>query len=146
MRCPFCSHPDTSVVDSRISDVEVRRRRECERCDKRFTTYEKAELELRILKKDGRRELFDRTKIKLGLLKACHKRPISEEQVDAVVSKVEQKIHRLGREEVASTIIGSIAMKELLKLDQVAYVRFASVCKAFDDPQLFEKELELLKD
>ncbi len=146
MRCPFCSHDNTHVVDSRVSDVEVRRRRECSSCHERFTTYETAELELCVIKKDGRREPFTIEKIHNGIVHACNKRPITTEQISVSIRKIEQKVRRLGKEEIKSSVIGTIVMKELLKLDKIAYLRFASVCKAFDDPKLFEKEIELLKD
>lgn len=146
MHCPFCSHGDTKVVDSRLSDVEVRRRRECEKCSRRFTTYETAELELTVVKKDGRREQFDPEKVRTGIIKACNKRPITPEQIELVTHKIEQKVRTMGKEEVRSGVIGTTVMKELLKLDKIAYLRFASVCKAFDDPKLFEREIALLQD
>ncbi len=146
MECPFCSHNDTKVVDSRVSHVEVRRRRECEKCEKRFTTYETAALELTVLKKNGGREKFDALKIRDGIARACSKRPITTEQIQAISGKIEQKIHNMSNEEVKSSVIGNLVMKELIKVDKVAYLRFASVCKSFDDPKLFEKELALLKD
>ena len=146
MKCPFCSHDDTDVVDSRVNESEVRRRRECAKCAKRFTTYEKPELELTILKKDGGREPFDIIKVKAGIEKACSKCPITPEHVAAMVSKVEQKVRTAGKEEIKSDFVGRLVMKELLKADKIAYLRFASVCKSFDDPKLFEKEIALLKD
>ncbi len=146
MRCPFCSHKDTNVIDSRVNEAEVRRRRKCSKCSKRFTTYENPELELRVIKKDGRRETFSREKIKLGIAKACNKRPITPEQIEEITGKVEQKVRNMGKEELRSFIIGNTIMRELIKVDKVAYLRFASVCKAFDDPKLFEKEIALLKD
>ena len=146
MECPFCSHLDTKVVDSRVSHIEVRRRRECEKCEKRFTTYETASLELTVLKKNGGRERFVREKIRDGIARACSKRPITEEHIEAMTNTIEQKVRNLGREEIKSSVIGTLVMKELLKADKVAYLRFASVCKSFDDPKLFERELALLKD
>src|SRR3989344_347042 len=146
MHCPFCSHTDTKVVDSRVNELEVRRRRECEKCDKRFTTYENAEIEISVVKKDGQHEAFISDKVRNGIIKSCHKRPVTPEQVEAIVSKIEQKVRNLGKWEVKSEIIGRLVMKELLKLDKVAYIRFASVCKSFDDPALFEKELSLIQD
>ncbi len=146
MRCPFCSFADTRVVDSRVTEQEVRRRRECEKCAKRFTTREIASLELVVMKKDGRREPFQRGKILSGLLKACNKLPITQEQLEQLTEKVERKLYRLRKAEVPSTVIGETVMKELRRLDHVAYLRFASVCKAFTDPKLFEEELALLKN
>jgi len=146
MHCPFCSHIDTKVVDSRVNELEVRRRRECEKCDKRFTTYENAEIEISVVKKDGQHEAFISDKVRNGIIKSCHKRPVTPEQVEAIVSKIEQKVRNLGKWEVKSEIIGRLVMKELLKLDKVAYIRFASVCKSFDDPALFEKELSLIQN
>ena len=146
MNCPFCSFQDTRVIDSRVNDLEVRRRRDCPKCAKRFTTYEKAELELVVVKKDNSREQFTKDKIRSGLIKACHKRPITPEQIEVMVSKIEQKARRTGKWEIKSDIIGRLAMKELMKTDKVAYLRYASVCKAFDDPQLFKKELAMLYD
>ena len=146
MHCPFCSHPDTKVVDSRVNELEVRRRRECEKCDKRFTTYETAEIEISVVKKDGQHEAFISDKVRNGIIKSCHKRPVTPEQVEAIVGKIEQKVRNLGKWEVKSDVIGRLVMKELLKLDKVAYIRFASVCKSFDDPALFEKELSLIQD
>lgn len=146
MHCPFCSFEDTKVIDSRVNELEVRRRRECEKCEKRFTTYETAEIELTVLKKDGQHESFNRDKVRNGIIKSCHKRPVTPEQVEAIVSKIEQKVRNLGTWEVKSQVIGRLVMKELLKLDKVAYLRFASVCKSFDDPALFEKELSLIQE
>jgi transcriptional repressor NrdR len=146
MHCPFCSHTDTKVVDSRVNELEVRRRRECEKCDKRFTTYENAEIEITVLKKDGQHEAFLADKVRNGIIKSCHKRPVTPEQVEEIVAKIEKKVRNLGKWEVKSDVIGRLVMKELLKLDKVAYIRFASVCKSFDDPALFEKELSLIQD
>jgi len=146
MNCPFCSFQDTKVIDSRVNELEVRRRRECTKCDNRFTTYEKAELELVVIKKDGSKESFSRDKLRGGLIKACHKRPITPEQIELMIVRVEQKARRTGKWEIKSDIIGRLVMKELMKIDKVAYLRFASVCKAFDDPQLFKKELAMMYD
>ena len=144
MHCPFCAFNDTKVVDSRVNELEVRRRRECEKCAKRFTTYEKAEIEVQVLKKNGQQELFSKDKVRNGLIKACHKRPVTPEQIEEIVERVERKVRQSGLWEVKSMFIGRIVMKELLKMDKVAYLRFASVCKAFDDPQLFKKELAIM--
>ena|SRR3989344_4062501 len=145
MHCPFCSFDDTKVIDSRVNELEVRRRRECDKCTKRFTTYEKAEIDLIVKKKDGHCEEFSKDKIKEGILKACHKRPINAEQIEQVVSKVEQKARNTGKWEVKSSVLGRLVMKELMKIDQVAYLRYASVCKAFDNPTHFSEEVALLK-
>jgi transcriptional repressor NrdR len=146
MRCPFCSHVDTRVVDSRVSEGEVRRRRECEKCVKRFTTYETAAVELIILKKDGRKEHFSREKVLKGLAKACQKLPVSDEELERVAAKVERKLYRSRKAEIQSMLVGKAVMKELLKVDHVAYLRFASVCKGFDDPKLFEEEIAFLRN
>jgi transcriptional repressor NrdR len=145
MLCPFCTRHDTKVVDSRVNELEVRRRRECTRCSKRFTTYEKAEVEVAVLKKDGQREPFNRDKIRRGLINAAHKRSITAVQIEAIIDKVERKTRKTGNWEIKSSILGRFVMKELLKIDKVAYLRFASVCKAFDDPLLFHEELALIK-
>ena len=146
MYCPFCSSSDTKVVDSRVNELEVRRRRECIKCSKRFTTYEKAELELTVIKKDGRKEPFDRSKIERGLVLSCNKTPVTEEQIEAITDKVEMKVRNLNKEEVKSAVIGNMITKELLKKDRVAYLRFVSVYKGFDHPKMFAKEVALLKD
>lgn len=146
MNCPFCSFQDTKVIDSRVNELEVRRRRECEKCTRRFTTYEKAELELIVIKKDNSKEQFDHDKIRNGIIKACHKRPILAEHIELMVARIEQKARRSGKWEIKSDIIGRLVMKELMKVDKVAYLRYASVCKSFDDAQLFKKELAMLYD
>jgi transcriptional repressor NrdR len=144
MKCPFCPTTESKVIDSRISkdgDI-IRRRRECERCGKRFTTYERVEEPLpAVVKKDGRRETFDRIKIIGGLRKACQKRPISTETINEIADKVEGFVLELGEPEVQSTKIGERVMEELHKLDEVAYVRFASVYRSFKDINEFMKEL-----
>ena len=145
MNCPFCSFDDTKVIDSRVNELEVRRRRECDKCSKRFTTYEKAEIDLIVKKKGGHSEEFSRDKIRAGIIKSCHKRPVTAEQIEQVVSKVERKTRNTGKWEVKSSVIGRLVMKELMKIDQVAYLRYASVCKAFDDPRHFSEELAMLK-
>ena len=150
MRCPFCSHLESKVVDSRLSKEggAVRRRRECLRCARRFTTYEQIEDVLpSVIKKDGRRESFDRHKILQGLKKACEKRPISVDTLESVADRIEKKIQELGKTEVHSRRIGEEVMNELHDLDQVAFVRFASVYREFQDLGEFMNELkELLKD
>ncbi|MBI4158669.1 transcriptional repressor NrdR [Candidatus Woesearchaeota archaeon] len=150
MKCPYCNHSETKVVDKReTDDLDVtRRRRECLKCGKRFTTYERVEgIELIIVKKDGRREAFDKEKLKRGLVRACEKRPVPVEQIDKIIDKVEAEIRRLDTKEVRSSIVGDKITKELKKLDQVAYIRFASVYRSFADVTDFQKELkDLLKD
>ena len=145
MKCPFCSHRQDKVVDSRSTseDNAVRRRRECLQCGRRFTTYEYVEeISLRVIKKDGRREPFDRKKILTGLLKACEKRPISIEKLENLISHIERTIQRRFDKEVNSREIGELVMGHLAKLDEVAYVRFASVYRQFKDVSQFMKELE----
>jgi len=136
MKCPFCSHPDTQVVETRVAEDGgfIRRRRRCASCDKRFTTYERPEVNFpAVVKKDGRRIEYERAKL-LGSMKlALRKRPVSTEQVDGAVERIEEKLLNLGLREVLSTRIGELVMFELKKLDKVAYVRFASVYRSFED-------------
>ena len=150
MRCPFCDHLENKVVDSRLSreGKAIRRRRECLGCQRRFTTYERIEDILpSVIKKDGRREPFDRQKILQGLKKASEKRPISVEVLEGVADRIEKKIQELGKSEIPSQVIGEEVMKELHELDQVAYVRFASVYREFKDLGEFMNELkELIKE
>jgi len=144
MKCPFCSFPDTRVIDSRLGkdgDV-IRRRRECETCRKRFTTYERVEETLpAIVKKDGGREAFDRRKVVAGLKKACEKRPVSIEAIEQTADRVEQRLLETGEREVPSSMIGEAIMEALHQLDQVAYVRFASVYRDFKDAEEFMREI-----
>ena len=145
MKCPFCGHIEDKVIDSRSSneDKSVRRRRECMKCRKRFTTYEYIEeVPLMVIKKDGRREAFDRNKIISGILKACEKRPVSMEKVEAVVDKVEKELQKSFDKEVKAQVVGELVMDYLHKLDEVAYVRFASVYRQFKDINHFMKELK----
>jgi transcriptional repressor NrdR len=145
MKCPFCGHTENKVIDSRISKdgKAVRRRRECLGCAKRFTTYEYVEDVLpMVIKKDGRREQFDRQKILNGIKKACEKRPISMESIDKIVENVEQACQEMQLEEISSTIIGEKIMNELKNFDGVAYVRFASVYRQFRDVGEFMSELK----
>ncbi|HON58556.1 MAG TPA: transcriptional regulator NrdR [Smithella sp.] len=147
MKCPFCGHSENKVIDSRISKdgKAVRRRRECLGCMKRFTTYEYVEDVLpMVVKKDGRREQFDRQKILNGIKKACEKRPISMEDIDRLVENVEQACQEMQAEEISSTIIGEKIMNELKNFDGVAYVRFASVYRQFRDVSEFMSELKEL--
>lgn len=145
MRCPFCNHADTRVSDKRETEEGsvTRRRRECLSCKKRFTTYEEAEkVELSVIKKDETREPFNKQKILSGFLKACEKRPISREQIEQAANEVEQEIMNLETKEVSSRTIGELVINKLKNLDQVAYIRFASVYKQFADVEDFKKELD----
>jgi transcriptional repressor NrdR len=149
MKCPFCGYIDSKVVDSRPDKGgnAIRRRRECEECAKRFTTHERIEEMLPLVcKKDGRREPFDRMKIVSGIKKACEKRPISPEEIDRMVDRLENRLQESTEKEVSTTLIGEWIMKELHGLDEVAYVRFASVYRSFRDINEFMQELQdLLK-
>ena len=147
MKCPFCRDLENKVIDSRLSkDGEViRRRRECLQCTRRFTTYERAEEAFPlVVKKDGRRETFDRMKIVAGLKRACEKRPVSIEAIEAVVDRIERGLLERGEKELPSSAIGEALMRELHVLDKVAYVRFASVYRSFEDIGEFMEELEAL--
>ncbi len=144
MRCPYCFHEETRVIDKRDVDEATRRRRECEKCKKRFTSYEKPEIQITVIKKDGRREAFYKEKIKAGMMTACEKRPVSAEEIDDAVDEIEAKLRKMGRE-VQSSKIGELVMRKLMRLDEVAYVRFASVYRSFEDVKAFEKEVKLLK-
>ncbi len=146
MKCPFCSNQETKVVDSReTADFsETRRRRECEKCGKRFTTYEKIESSpLFVVKKDGRREQFNLGKVKLGLMRACEKRPVSAEQINEILKDLEQKVVNFDGE-ISTREIGEFVMKKLKNLDKVAYIRFASVYRDFHDIKDFEKEIVMI--
>lgn len=148
MKCPACGYEDTKVADSRLCDAgaAVRRRRECPVCDKRFTTYERAgETRLFVIKKDGRREAFNREKLLRGVTKACEKRPVSREALEAFADDVERRLRDDLMEEVPTTQVGAMIMEWLKKTDPVAYVRFASVYKEFHDTDSFLKEIEDLK-
>lgn len=141
MRCPYCLHEETKVIDKRDANNKVRRRRECLKCEIRFNTFEEIEkLGLRVIKKDGKREEFDRDKLKRGINRACEKRPISTEKIDIMINKIEEKLRKKGKE-VESTFIGEIVSKELKKVDKIAYIRFASVYKDFTDLDDFKKEI-----
>jgi len=148
MLCPFCSAPDTRVIDSRLADDgnQVRRRRECAECSERFTTYENAELNLpRIVKTDGSRESFNEDKLRSGFCKALEKRPVSMEQIDESVSRIKQKLLSAGERELAARQIGDWVMDELKTLDHVAYIRFASVYLSFEDVDAFREAIEKLE-
>lgn len=145
MRCPFCRHEDTQVVDSRVSEdgAAIRRRRRCPSCDKRFTTYERVELTLpAVVKKDGSRSEFDRRKIAASMRLALRKRPVSAEAIDAAVARIEYQLLGSGEREVRSERLGELVMNELLALDKIAYVRFASVYRRFEDVSEFEDVIE----
>jgi len=131
--CPYCSHPETKVLDSRESEDMVRRRRECLKCEKRFTTYERVEIDLTVIKKDGRREQFSREKLKTGIIKATQKRPIETEKIENTVNEIEQELRNLKSHEIPSKKIGDKVMKKLKDLDNISYIRFASVYKDFRD-------------
>ncbi len=147
MNCPYCNGKESRVVDKRASVLNnIRRRRECLKCKKRFTTYERIEnIDLIVVKKDGRREAFDREKLKKGILKACEKRPISIEKIENSVNDIEIRLRGLKGKEIKSKFIGELVMKALKKLDKVAYIRFASVYREFKDIKDFEKELKEIK-
>ncbi len=146
MNCPFCGHTNTRVTDSRPDDDGIRRRRECLACGRRFSTLERLELgAVAVIKKDGRREEFDRAKIIAGVRKACEKRPIPSGAVEALADEVEQAVFALTRAEVASADIGELVMARRKALDHIAYIRFASVYRAFADVDELEQELEALK-
>lgn len=145
MKCPVCGYPDSRVVDSRPADENIRRRRECSDCQKRFTTYEIIEtLPIIVIKKDNRRESFDRTKILLGILKACEKRPVSEEQMTTIAVEIEAQLQNQLQQEITSYKIGELVMEKLRILDEVAYVRYASVYREFKDIHTFMDELRNL--
>ena len=145
MKCPFCSYDNTRVIDSRPADENnsIRRRRVCDQCGKRFTTYEKVEtIPLIVIKKDNNRETYDRSKIEAGVLRACHKRPISAAQINQLVDSVETSVFNREEKEISSGIIGELVMNKLKNLDTVAYVRFASVYREFKDINTFMDELK----
>ena len=149
MKCPFCGHENTRVIDSRPAEENnsIRRRRVCDECDKRFTTYEKIEtIPLIIIKKDNNRETYDRSKIEAGVLRACHKRPISAQQISKVIEEVEAQIFSREEKEIESRIIGEMVMNKLKDLEAVAYVRFASVYREFKDINTFMDELKRMLD
>jgi len=149
MHCPFCAHADTRVIDSRLlgEGDQIRRRRECMSCKARFTTYETAELSLpRIVKSDGRRETFSEDKLRGGILKALEKRPVPMERVEGAINQVKRRIRESGEREIETGRIGELVMDALRGLDQVAYVRFASVYRSFEDVRAFLEEIERLEN
>ncbi|ADB47656.1 transcriptional regulator NrdR [Acidaminococcus fermentans] len=149
MKCPFCGCEDSRVIDSRSVEegASIRRRRECPRCGRRFTTYEKYEqIPLLVIKRDGRREMFDSKKILAGLLRAFEKRPFTYEQIQSLTAQIENEIRASGENEVKSTKIGEVVMAHLEKIDQIAYVRFASVYRQFADVNSFMQEIQNMLD
>ena len=147
MRCPFCDNQETKVIDSRPTEDghAIRRRRECERCNRRFTTYEKVEeVILMVVKKDGSREAFDRRKIMNGIIKACEKRPVTVATIENMVDQIERGLNNMMEKEIDSSFIGELIMDQLKDVDQVAYVRFASVYRQFTDVNTFVAEIEKL--
>jgi len=147
MKCPYCAHDENQVLDSRDSEdlSSVRRRRECLKCSKRFTTYERVEtIDLFVIKKDGRREQFNRNKLLTGIQKACEKRPISMDTIEETANEIEQDLRKRETTEIPSKLIGELVMRRLKVLDKVAYIRFASVYRAFGDVGSFEKEVKNL--
>jgi len=145
--CPFCANDATKVLDKREGDFGkvTRRRRECQKCGRRFTTFERAEtLDLLVVKKDGKREIFDRGKLRGGIIKACEKRPVSAESIEKVIDEIEADLRKSAASEVPSKIIGEQVIKKLKKLDKIAYIRFASVYRQFADISDFENELAKL--
>ena len=149
MKCPFCGHENTRVIDSRPAEENnsIRRRRVCDECDKRFTTHEKAEtIPLIVIKKDDNRETYDRSKIEAGVLRACHKRPISANQINRLVEEVETEIFNMEEKEISSQVVGEIVMNKMKNLEAVAYVRFASVYREFKDVNTFMDELKKMLD
>ncbi|NQT32523.1 MAG: transcriptional repressor NrdR [Candidatus Omnitrophica bacterium] len=149
MKCPYCKNVDDKVIDSRMSGegASIRRRRECLKCGRRFTTYEYIEkAPLMIIKRDGTRKRYDRDKILTGILKACEKRPISMDSINQMVEEIERDVQKKANSEIKSTIIGKMVMEKLYDMDEVAYVRFASVYRRFKDVSHFKKELEKFLD
>ena len=148
MKCPFCQHIENSVLDSRLTadEISIRRRRECSSCAKRFTTYERVELfDIGIIKRDGRREPFSREKILKGIMRACEKRPVKREQMDIIVDSIESALRQSDKQEIKSQKLGELVMHQLAQLDEVAYVRFASVYKKFKDASQFVDAIKILK-
>ena len=149
MKCPYCAHLDNKVIDSRTTEenTTIRRRRQCSNCEERFTTYERIDqLPIMVIKRDGSRERFDRNKILNGLLRSSEKRPISRQDLEKIAKFIEQEIRKEMADEIKSTIIGELVMEQLKELDEVAYVRFASVYRQFKDIKTFKQELDRLLD
>ena len=149
MKCPFCGKENTRVIDSRPADdgSSIRRRRQCDECTKRFTTYEKVEaIPLVVIKKDNNRESYDRSKVEAGVYRSCHKRPISVDQINTLVDEVETAVFNMEEKEIPSSVIGQLVMEKLRALDAVAYVRFASVYREFKDVNTFMSEIKKISD
>ncbi|UCB44183.1 MAG: transcriptional repressor NrdR [Dehalococcoidales bacterium] len=147
MNCPYCAYDDSRVLDSRDVDEGIRRRRQCLSCESRFTTYERIlPVSLFVMKKDNRRELFDRQKVLNGIRKACEKRPLPADTVDKLADDIESELYRLGRAEVASRLVGDMVMRRLRDLDHIAYIRFASVYREFTDITALKEEVDTLLD
>jgi transcriptional repressor NrdR len=145
MYCPYCSHKDSKVTDKRTSPEGIRRRRECLKCGKRFTTYEKISKEdICTIKKDGRREKFSREKLEGGIIKAFEKRPIAKEKINNMINEIEEQIRKKGKKEIKTSEIGELVMKKIKKIDNVAYIRFASVYRDFQDINDFKQEMRKL--
>jgi transcriptional repressor NrdR len=149
MHCPFCSHDETKVIDSRLAGAgrQIRRRRECLKCGERFTTFETAELVMpRLIKRNDAREPFDEGKLRSGMVRALEKRPVSMEAVEAALARIIHRLQTLGEREIASRVVGEMVMEELRQLDEVAYVRFASVYRSFQDVTAFQEEIRRLRE
>jgi transcriptional repressor NrdR len=145
MDCPYCSHKESKVTDKRESPDGIRRRRECLKCGKRFTTYEKAaKEEIYVIKKDGRRERFDREKLERGINRAFEKRPVEKNKIDKMINEIEEQIRKRGKKEIKTADVGEMIMKRLKKIDHVAYIRFASVYRDFQDINDFKREIKEL--
>ncbi|MFH1503210.1 MAG: transcriptional regulator NrdR [Candidatus Diapherotrites archaeon] len=145
MNCPYCTHLESRVTDKRGSPDGIRRRRECLKCKKRFTTYERIERgDLYVIKKDGRREKFDLKKLEAGIERAFEKRPVSQEKIKKMLNEIEEQIRKYGKKEIQSSLIGETVMKKLKKIDNIAYIRFASVYRQFEDIKDFKQELRRL--
>ena len=145
MKCPYCSHTKSRVTDKRDSQENIRRRRECLKCKKRFTTYERLERsDLYVIKKDGRREKFDRQKLQSGIEKAFEKRPVSIEKIQNIIEEIEEQIRKKGKKEISSSIIGNLVSKRIKRIDKIAYIRFASVYQDFQDIGDFKKQIKEL--
>jgi transcriptional repressor NrdR len=145
MNCPYCEHKESKVTDKRSSPEGIRRRRECLKCKKRFTTYERIERsDLYIIKKDGRREKFEIKKLEAGIEKALEKRPVSKDAINRMIADIDEQIRKIGKKEVKSSVIGELVMKKLKKIDDIAYVRFASVYRQFQDINDFKQEMKQL--
>ena len=146
MNCPYCSHKKSKVTNKRESPEGIRRRRECLKCKKRFTTYEKISRDdFYIIKKDSRREKFDKEKFEKGIEKAFEKRPVSKEKIDKMINEIEEQLRKKGKKEIKSSVIGELVIKKIKKLDNIAYIRFASVYRDFQDIKDFNKEIKELK-